>query len=308
MRRTSTGLTRFGVSGMVLACVALSLGCRPKPGGRGEGTGPAAPGALDFRILANRLDDKEAIKAACVFFIKARDDPARKADLEELARSGKPPPPPVPEKGDTFATELGHYTYAWVEIAPSERISLHLTPPPVNARYPGRGMEAFESAKKFREQVASAREQGDPLELEDMAGGLLYGRPCQDTNLSAEEREQKGWDYFLLLRNPDGEDEAVTGEDLVAANPSRSESGTPAVGIRLSPTGGARFYRLTSKNAPEPEGFRRFLAVVFDGRVVSAPSLNARIRDGAIISGDFTPTEVDNYVTPLRGGRARDSR
>jgi hypothetical protein len=261
------------------------------------------PGALEFRIVANREDDKEAIRTACVFFIKAREDSARKADLNGLARGGKPPPPPVPEKGDTFATDLGHYTYTWVELAPPERISLHLGPPGVDVLHPGRGEEAFESAKKFRERVASARELGDPLELNEMAGGLLYGRPCQDMSLSAEEREQKAWDYFLLLRNPEDENEAVTGEHLVSAYQNVEADGRLAVGIKFDKTGGDRFYRLSSKNSPTPDGFRRFLAVMLDGQVVSVPSLNANIRDGAIITGDFTPAEVKNYVKLLRAGQ-----
>ena len=73
--------------------------------------------------------------------------------VQEHARSGKPPPPPVPEKGGTFATDLGHYTYTWVELAPPERVSLHLVPPRLDVLHPDRGVEAFEAARKFRERL-----------------------------------------------------------------------------------------------------------------------------------------------------------
>src|SRR5207248_4627838 len=59
-----------------------------------------------------------------------------------------------------------------------------------------------------------------------------------------------------------------------------------------------------SKNAPDREegGIKRHLAILLDGQIMSAPSLNARITTDGIIEGNFTRAEVDRYVSMLRSG------
>src|SRR5262249_45615860 len=60
---------------------------------------------------------------------------------------------------------------------------------------------------------------------------------------------------------------------------------------------------LTSRNKPAKEGgFKRQLAIILDGQIRSAPSLNSPIRSNGIIEGEFTQKEVENLVTILRAG------
>jgi hypothetical protein len=325
--------TRPGLSAalaLLAGCVTLCPGCRPVASLPAVDVGAIAPGRLEFRIVANEHDDKLGISAACRYFIKAREDARLREELDARARAGKPPPPPVPDEGDTFATELGRYTYAWVELGRPERISLGLDAPPAESsatpRRPRSGLSSdphappplpepepdpAAEAAEFRRQkraerqrrVAEGRAQNAPCDLPDMEGAVLYARKCQDESLSERERAEKGDDYFLLLRNPADANEMVGGEHLVKAYRSQ-DGGRLAINIVLDREGGERFYRLTSQNAPR-EGVYRFLAVLFDDRIVSVPRLNGKIRAEATITGDFTPAEVDRYVRLLRAGSGR---
>ncbi|NPB05300.1 MAG: protein translocase subunit SecD [Aquificae bacterium] len=88
----------------------------------------------------------------------------------------------------------------------------------------------------------------------------------------------------------------VTGDDLADAYPTTDEMGRPAVGFTLTPEAARRFAEFTEKNVGKP------MAIVLDGRVVSAPVIRSRISDRGIITGHFTTEEVKNLVVVLKGG------
>jgi preprotein translocase subunit SecD len=88
----------------------------------------------------------------------------------------------------------------------------------------------------------------------------------------------------------------VTGRDLRNARPSVGEFNRPIVHFSLTPQGAESFAQLTGSN------IGRGLAIVLDGRVVSAPVINARISDEGIIEGDFTQQEVQDLSTVLKSG------
>src|SRR5581483_4069822 len=82
-------------------------------------------GSLEFRILANDRDDREAIDAAKKYFTEAQKDPKIKEHLNSLALADEPPPPPQNSNGGNTFTVTTHgvtsqYTYSWVEIGKSE--------------------------------------------------------------------------------------------------------------------------------------------------------------------------------------------
>jgi SecD/SecF fusion protein len=87
-------------------------------------------GALEFRILANDRDDKEAVERARAYF----DNPDVKKTLDYLAVQGDPPPAPTPADGSRYfhvpdldnLGDRGLHTYSWVEIGVEERWSLGL--------------------------------------------------------------------------------------------------------------------------------------------------------------------------------------
>ncbi|MBZ0088811.1 MAG: hypothetical protein K8H90_00370, partial [Thermoanaerobaculia bacterium] len=88
----------------------------------------------------------------------------------------------------------------------------------------------------------------------------------------------------------------ITGRDLKSANPSRGQFGQPVVQFLLTAEGAQLFGKATGDNVG------RGLAIILDGKVVSAPRINSRITDSGIIEGSFSDQEVQDLVTTLRSG------
>jgi preprotein translocase subunit SecD len=107
----------------------------------------------------------------------------------------------------------------------------------------------------------------------------------------AAETGQAGTNYYLLRKVP-----AVTGQDLRNAKPTLDSNNRPAVSFSLTPDGARKFGKVTGEN------IGRFLAIVLDSRVVSAPRIEGRIIDEGQIYGSFTSQEVADLSLTLRSG------
>jgi preprotein translocase subunit SecD len=89
----------------------------------------------------------------------------------------------------------------------------------------------------------------------------------------------------------------VTGRDLRNARPSIDEFNQPMVNFTLNSEGVAKFSRATSENVG------RRLAIVLDGQVMSAPTIEGAITGSdARITGRFTQQEVSDLSLILRSG------
>ncbi len=88
----------------------------------------------------------------------------------------------------------------------------------------------------------------------------------------------------------------ITGRDLKTANISSGEFNEPAVSFVLTTEGGRKFGDVTSAS------IGRGLAIVLDGKVISAPTIQDRITNQGVIHGSFTLQEVQDLVTVLRSG------
>jgi preprotein translocase subunit SecD len=88
----------------------------------------------------------------------------------------------------------------------------------------------------------------------------------------------------------------VTGRDLKNARPALGQFSDPIVEFSLTPTGSEAFGRLTGENVGAG------LAIVLDGRVVSAPVIRSQIRDSGMIEGSFTQQEAQDLSTVLKSG------
>ncbi|MEP7011093.1 MAG: protein translocase subunit SecD [Acidobacteriota bacterium] len=88
----------------------------------------------------------------------------------------------------------------------------------------------------------------------------------------------------------------ITGRDLKTARPGQGKLGEPVVNFSLTAQGSKLFGDATGSNIGTG------LAIVLDGKVVSAPRINARITDSGVIEGGFTQQEVDDLTTTLRSG------
>jgi preprotein translocase subunit SecD len=88
----------------------------------------------------------------------------------------------------------------------------------------------------------------------------------------------------------------ITGRELKTARPGLGEFNQPIINFYLTHEGGVLFGNATGEN------IGRGLAIILDGRVVSAPSINSRITDAGIIEGSFTQQQAEDLSTVLRSG------
>jgi preprotein translocase subunit SecD len=100
-----------------------------------------------------------------------------------------------------------------------------------------------------------------------------------------------GTSFYLVRKVP-----AVTGQDLRNARPSLDENGRPAVSFTLNTEGARKFGKVTGENVG------RYLAIILDNRVQSAPRIESRIDNEGRISGSFTSEEVNDLSLVLRSG------
>lgn len=128
-----------------------------------------------------------------------------------------------------------------------------------------------------REALLAARGGAVPADLEVLPG--------------ASEPGGTGPSFYLVKRTA-----GITGRDLRNARPTLDENNQPAVGFSLNAQGAEKFAALTSQHIGRP------LAIILDGRVQSAPTIEGRIYDEGRISGSFTQQEVQDLSLTLRSG------
>ena len=103
-------------------------------------------------------------------------------------------------------------------------------------------------------------------------------------------QEEEGLRYLVERRV------RVSGERLVDAQPSFQDN-QPVVSFRFDTLGARQFGDATTEHAG------RYLAIVLDGEVISAPVIREPIIGGSgIISGSFTVQGVNNLALLLRAG------
>lgn len=89
----------------------------------------------------------------------------------------------------------------------------------------------------------------------------------------------------------------LRGSDLKGSYPGTNQYGQPAVDIEFTTEGAKRFYEVTAENVGKP------LAILLDGKVISAPNVNQAIAGGrAQIEGGFTVAEMRDLVIQLKAG------
>jgi SecD/SecF fusion protein len=253
----------------------------------------ATTGLLEFRIVANGTDDAAGIEAATRYFSTARNGAQAKAALDRIKATGAPPSPLRLPGGQAHAKG-----YTWFELGRAERVSLRLDGSP----------RADPNADAIWTKLAKARENGEMLILPGRY--CLFSRTCGNQHLSPKEREEKKIEYFALCRDPDknpktGDPMRITGEHITRASPAKGAGGRPVVAFHFDRQGAEWFHDLTSKNTPtttDGKTFRRRLAIILDGQIVSAPTLNSPVEADGVIAGNFTNQEVDRLVTLLRAG------
>jgi preprotein translocase subunit SecD len=119
-------------------------------------------------------------------------------------------------------------------------------------------------------------------------GGRVPDNMEMLTGAGAEPGERV---YYLLRREA-----LATGRDLKNARVGVDESNRPQINFTLNPTATDRFSRETGRN------IGRQLAVVLDGSVYTAPTIQSKLGADNRITGTFTTQEADELAKILRAG------
>ncbi len=103
--------------------------------------------------------------------------------------------------------------------------------------------------------------------------------------------------FYLLLA--DSPQLAMTRDQvwkLASVNRSADQLGKPAVGFSMDGRGAVLLGNLTGPNVGKQ------MAVMLDNKVITAPTLQARLTDGGIITGDFSNEEFEYLIRTIKAG------
>lgn len=88
----------------------------------------------------------------------------------------------------------------------------------------------------------------------------------------------------------------MTGDVLRSAVATQDQFNQWQINFELTPAGSEQFFNYTREN------IGRQMAIVLDGRVLSAPVINAAISDSGVITGQFTGDEAESLAVQMRYG------
>jgi len=116
----------------------------------------------------------------------------------------------------------------------------------------------------------------------------------KDVSISGDQMilEDKGRGYAIMSTTP-----LLTGDMLVDAQPVYSNDGQAVVSFEFNHVGSRLFAEVTKNNVGRP------LAIVLDGKLLTAPNINTEIKGGkGIITGNFTLDSASELSLLLRAG------
>jgi hypothetical protein len=249
-------------------------------------------GVLEFRILANPGDDARAIEEARrLFDVPTAQD---RAAHRQVAEDGLPPPAPGGEFEVTLGDTAAPVRYLWVELGKEERESLGLS-----EQYKGVGKtttlrtgETYTS--DLYDRVAKVR--GKTFEW---GGSLLFSREFAKRAPSKDEADKKV-EYFVLARESPVDSVTVAGDVRLVADVSAGFGDGPAVNFEFV-SGGERFVEMTRRNRPTGD-LQRQIAILLDGKVVSAPTLRDALPSRGVVSGNFDARSAGRLAAILNAG------
>ena len=258
-------------------------------------------GVLEFRILANTQDDKQALEDARKLI--DQPDEGTKQELKLNAERGLAPPAPT---NKTYLVKAAGeielpVTYEWVELGKEQREDLGLSskydenPKVITSVRGGSRVEMTNTilaGKRGQTHVESSAGDRGPSSY------LIYSRDLLKKERLTDEAGKKV-EYFVLTRTNAEDSIKVTGEVQGTANSDRDSAGQPAVGFQFV-RGGTLFESLTRRN--RATSMHRHMAVIMDKKVVSMPHLNDPLPGRGIISGNMTQAHVNQQVNILQSG------
>ncbi|CAN5413480.1 protein translocase subunit SecD [soil metagenome] len=281
--------------------VEIILPFTPKQGGAEESAGTedyvqfvkdivSRVGVLEFRILANNVDDEEGLRSA-----EARIAAMTPDEAERLAKAGGTPPSPTEDfRVKVNDVEAEGVRYEWVELGREERNTLGLS----NAQAEKSPLAIQLTTNRGKAYRHSYGGQDDGKTKSQSM--LLFSRDFKKENFSKDD-EGKGVEYYVLTRVSSQDSVKVGGAVGLTARADTDNKMNWVVDFTFNSTGAGLFGAMTERNKPTGSTYRS-LAIILDDKIVSAPSLNSRIDGRGQISGNFTKASVERLVSILRSG------
>jgi SecD/SecF fusion protein len=258
-------------------------------------------GSLEFRILANHKHDS-TIKPKALES-KELISPSSRYRWAKLGETYTGTNPTSDEQG----TSITDPSQRWLKNVLAGR-TIYLT------GKNSAGLEQADVALQIEGNSINTIKLKSPHKLATVTSYRIEFNPSRITAGNPENpyptdpiiREVKTTGHVerYVLYKVDKQD--VTGKLLAKAEAQQDDHYQPAVGFVFNRTGGRKFADLTRAHLPEENGsFKYQLAILLDGVVQSAPSINQEIGASGIIEGGpqgFSPKELDLLITVLRSG------
>ena len=137
--------------------------------------------------------------------------------------------------------------------------------------------------------MATDRTFVSPDEARAAFSGILPVGVELTPSVTDDENPKNNW-YALQSRAE------MTDCNLKSSSVTEDTKGRPAVGFVFTNEAGGRFRRLTREN------IKKRLAIVFNGKVLTAPTIESEIGSEGIIHGNLTQEEVETMVEQLKTG------
>lgn len=152
---------------------------------------------------------------------------------------------------------------------------------------PGKAKEILGKAAKLTFQIV----HNQYPTLGSTGGRVLPGTTAIPEDPSQVRGDRKPVTYLVRKQI------LLTGESLLNAQSAFDQNGAPVVTMRFDTSGAKKFGEVTKTYTKQQ------LAMVLDGKVISAPTLNEPILGGNVqISGNFTTQETADLALLLRSG------
>ncbi|MBY0589351.1 protein translocase subunit SecD [bacterium] len=158
-----------------------------------------------------------------------------------------------------------------------------------------RPIESVPQVKITDDKYATKEIGGRKFVLSRWTPGELGFSPEQ---VLLKKDEDTGEHYALMFLDRYN----VTGEFLTRVDQQLDDNNRVALNFNFNDEGANRFRQLTTEYKPDGD-YRYHLGIILDGRLRSAPTLNAVISNSGIISGNFTQAEIKALERILESGK-----
>jgi SecD/SecF fusion protein len=259
-------------------------------------------GSLEFRILANHKHDAGVIDRA--LGPNGFTKPPSKYKWAEVGETITGSNPTTDSQGITLTDPTQRWVknlYAGRSIYLTGKTSAGLDQSDVELSIEGNTLNTIKLKKPHSlASISSYRIEFNPSKIR----AANPDRADPEDPIVREEKIAPGHVVRYVLCKVDRQD--VTGKNLAHAEAQQDDHYQPAVGFTLDRQGGRKFRTLTSEHLPEENGNFKFrLAILLDGMVQSAPSINSEIGNSGIIEGGssgFSTKELNFLISVLRSG------